>query len=174
MKIFTYGDPVLKKKCAPVEVGDQEAVELLQRMLETMYESNGIGLAAPQVGVSKRMIVVDVRQEPKIVYKMINPKIIWKSEESAEFQEGCLSLPGVYEKVTRPVSVSVEYLNESFEPCVIEQATGLLATCLQHEIDHLDGKLYMDRLSRLKKARLISRYKKLHERDNEEQKEQAD
>lgn len=165
MEILKYGNPILKKKCDPVEIGDKNAAELLDRMLQQMYESEGVGLAAPQVGISKRMVVIDVRQEPAKVYKMINPKIVWKSEETAEFPEGCLSLPGVCEKVKRPASVSVEYLDETFKPCFIEKATGLLATCLQHEIDHLDGKLYIDRLSRIKRARLISKYKKLHEQD---------
>lgn len=165
MEILKYGNPILKKKCNPVEIGDKNATELLDCMLKQMYKSEGVGLAAPQVGISKRMVVIDVRQEPAKVYKMINPKVVWKSEETAEFPEGCLSLPGVYEKVKRPASVSVEYLDESFKPCFIEKATGLLAACLQHEIDHLDGKLYIDRLSRIKRARLISRYKKLHEQD---------
>lgn len=165
MEVLKYGNPILKKKCKPVEVGDKEAVKLLEQMLQKMYESEGVGLAAPQVGVSKRMLVIDVRQEPAKVYKIINPKIVWQSEETVEFQEGCLSLPGVFEKVKRPASVSVEYLDETFKPCFIEKVTGVLAVCLQHEIDHLDGKLYIDRLSRFKKARVISRYKKLHEQN---------
>ena len=163
MEVLKYGNPILKKKCAPVEVGDKEAPELLEQMLQQMYESDGVGLAAPQVGISKRMVVIDVRQEPAKVYKMINPKIVWKSEETAELIEGCLSVPGVYETVKRPASVSVEYLDETFKPCFIEKATGILAACLQHEIDHLDGKLYVDHLSRIKRARLISKYKKLQE-----------
>ncbi|MBQ7674744.1 MAG: peptide deformylase [Alphaproteobacteria bacterium] len=164
MTILTYGNPILKAKCDPVKVGDKEAIKILDNMVATLHnESNGIGLAAPQVGISKRLVVIDLHEESGKIYKMINPKVIWKSEETAEFMEGCLSIPGICEKVKRPASVSVEYLDETFKQCLIEKATGLLAVCLQHEIDHLDGKLYIDRLSRMKRARIISKYKKLQE-----------
>lgn len=161
MEILKYGNPILKKKCKRVKVGDAEIVELLNRMVDTMHEANGVGLAAPQVGILKRVVVIDLHQNPEKIYKMINPKIVWKSEEKEEFQEGCLSIPGVFELVKRPASVSVEYLDESFKPCFIKEATGLLASCLQHEIDHLDGKLYIDRLSKLKKKKLMSEYEEL-------------
>lgn len=163
MEVLKYGHPILKRKCAPVEIGDKEAPELLNQMLEQMYESDGVGLAAPQVGILKRMVVIDVRQESAKIYKMINPKIVWKSEETSEFKEGCLSVPGVCEVVKRPAFVSVEYFDETFNPCFIEKAAGVLAVCLQHEIDHLDGKLYIDRLSRIKRSRLINKYMKLRE-----------
>ncbi|MBR1734833.1 MAG: peptide deformylase [Alphaproteobacteria bacterium] len=167
MEILKYGNPILKMRCDSISIDEaEEANKLLKKMVDIMHESRGVGLAAPQVGISKRMIVIDLYEEPENIYKIINPKIVWKSEEIVEFSEGCLSIPGIYEKVKRPASVSVEYFNEKFESCFIDHATGLFSSCLQHEIDHLDGKLYIDRLSRIKRARTINKFKKLQEQIN--------
>lgn len=163
MEIRLYPDPALSKKSIDVEPNDASAVELLEKMLIKMHQSNGVGLAAPQIGISKKIVVIEFRTEINALYKMINPNIVWKSEKLVESEEGCLSLPLLYETVMRHDSVSVEYLNEKFEKCFIEKATGLVAICLQHEIDHLYGKLYIDRLSKLKRSRAIRKFKKLQE-----------
>jgi peptide deformylase len=160
MKLIEYPDLILSKKCVPVEVGDCKVAELLTEMTEKLYEWKGAGLAAPQIGVLKRMTVVDVRDTPSCLYKLINPKIIWKSEEMVESNEGCLSLPLLRETILRHESITVEYMDENFEKCEVH-ATGFFSCCLQHELDHLDGVLFIDHLSKLKRSRAISRFKKL-------------
>ena len=130
-------------------------------MLETMYGAPGIGLAAPQVGVTKRVIVVDVTrgdEDPNPI-KMVNPEVIWTSEELATFEEGCLSLPEHYSDVTRPVKARIRYLNaeKSQQEIAVEQ---MLATCLQHEIDHLDGTLFVDHISQLNRAMILKQLAK--------------
>ncbi len=170
MELKTYPNPVLSKKCEDVEIGDLEAPAILEEMSKKLYEWEGVGLAAPQVGVLKKMVVIDVRNDPSTLYKMINPKIVWRSEDSmVESEEDCLSLPGVHETVMRYERVRVEYLNEHFEKCSLE-ADGLLSRCIQHELDHLDGKLYIDRLSKLKKSRLLAKFKKLQDEKSLEEK----
>jgi peptide deformylase len=128
-------------------------------MLETMYAAPGIGLAAVQVGEMNRLITIDVShdedaREPRV---FVNPEILWKSEEMSVYEEGCLSIPEFYEEVERPARVRVRYTNLAGEPEEIE-ADGLLATCLQHEIDHLDGVLFIDHISRLKRERVTKRF----------------
>jgi len=152
LPILTAPDPRLKKKAKPVEKVDDGVRRLMADMMETMYAAPGIGLAAPQVGVLKRVIVVDATRgdEPKRPMKLANPEIVWASDEDASYEEGCLSVPEHYAEVVRPRAVKVRYLDETGTAREIE-AEGLLATCLQHEIDHLDGILFIDHLTALKR-----------------------
>ncbi|MDF2764672.1 MAG: def 3 [Rhodospirillales bacterium] len=152
LPILTAPDPRLKAKAKPVERVDDGVRQLMDDMLETMYVAPGIGLAAPQVGVSKRVIVLDLakEEEPRAPLKLANPEIVWVSDEDAVFEEGCLSVPEHYAEVARPAAVRIRYLDYENEIREIE-ASGLLATCLQHEIDHLDGVLFIDRLTALKR-----------------------
>ncbi len=168
MELVTYPNPILSKKCEDVAIGDTSVKDILNQMAEKLYEWNGAGLAAPQVGITKKLVVIDIRDEPPTLYKMINPKITWKSKELVESNEGCLSIPFVRENVIRHESVTVEYLDENFQPQKITEATGFLACCLQHELDHLQGKLYIDRLSRLKRSRAIQKSQKLQQQAAEE------
>ncbi|WP_033070112.1 peptide deformylase [Thalassospira australica] len=161
-EILIVPDPRLKKECAPVEKVDDEIKTLLDDMLETMYAAPGIGLAAPQIGVMKRVVVMDVsddKDKPEPL-KLINPEIIWESEETSVYQEGCLSIPEQYADVERPAEVGMRYMDENGETHEIE-ADGLLATCIQHEIDHLDGVLFTDYLSALKRNMIIKKVQKL-------------
>ena len=167
MELKIYPNPILAQKCADVEIGDISVLPILEEMSKKLYEWEGAGLAAPQVGVLKKLVVIDIRSEPATLYKMINPKIVWKSEELIESREGCLSLPKLRETVVRHEKVCVEYLDKNFEKQVIE-GEGFLSCCLQHEIDHLSGKLYIDHLSRLKKSRFLSKFKKLQKEMKEE------
>ncbi|MDP2700324.1 peptide deformylase [Thalassospira sp.] len=160
--ILIIPDPRLKQECEPVAVVDDGVRALLDDMLETMYAAPGIGLAAPQIGVMQRAIVIDVaddKEKPQPL-KMINPEIIWESEDVATYQEGCLSIPDQYADIERPVEVGVRYLDENGKEQEIE-ADGLLATCLQHEIDHLDGILFTDYLSALKRNMILKKVQKL-------------
>lgn len=151
-------DPVLKTKCTPVAAVDDEIRTLMDDMLDTMYAAPGIGLAAPQVGVTKRVIVVDVaeKDEPKNPICLANPEIVWKSDETAPHEEGCLSLPDLYADVERPVAVKVRYLDRDGAKQELD-ADGLLAICLQHEIDHIDGVLFIDHLSALKRNMFLKK-----------------
>ncbi|GHU20592.1 peptide deformylase 2 [Alphaproteobacteria bacterium] len=162
MELVIYPNAVLSKKCKEVEIGDMETVALFEGMFTILYEFDGAGLVAPQIGISKKIVAIDLRNE-RDIYKMINPKIVWKSDELMESTEGCLSIPMLRDTVIRHAKVSVEYLDENFQKCFINEAEGYLAVCLQHELDHLDGKVYIDRLSRLKRSKAIKRYKKLLE-----------
>jgi peptide deformylase len=152
LPILTAPHPVLKQKAVPVDAVTPEIQQLLADMLETMYAAPGIGLAAPQVGVSKRIIVMDVsaKDDEKAPYQMVNPTLTWVSDEDSRYEEGCLSVPQHYADVIRPAAVTVSYLDENGAPQTLN-ADGLLATCLQHEIDHLDGILFIDHLSALKR-----------------------
>ena len=159
-------DPVLKVKCEKVETVTDEDRRLLDDMLATMYDAPGIGLAAPQVGVTKRMIVVDVSGPDKkeAPLKLINPEITWSAEEMAPYEEGCLSFPEQYAEVKRPAEVEVVYLDENGEKQTL-RASGLLSTCIQHEIDHLDGINFVDHISKLKRdmvMRRLQKWKKQH------------
>lgn len=151
-------DPVLKTKCDPVPAVDDNIRALMDDMLETMYAAPGIGLAAPQIGVTKRVIVVDVsdKDEPRNPICLANPEIVWKSEETALHEEGCLSLPDLYADVERPVAVKVAYLDRDGEKQELN-AEGLLAVCLQHEVDHIDGVLFVDHLSPLKRNMIMKK-----------------
>ena len=152
LPILTAPDPALKKISAPVKKVDAEVRKLMDDMLETMYRAPGIGLAAPQVGVLKRVIVLDTAregEEPQPL-RLADPEVVWVSDEDATYNEGCLSVPEHYADVVRPAACRVRYLDQDNKRQEIA-AEGLLATCLQHEIDHLDGILFIDHLTSLKR-----------------------
>jgi peptide deformylase len=159
--ILTAPDPRLKQVSKPVERVDDEIRALMDDMAETMYAAPGIGLAAIQIGVPKRVIVVDIDQDTKgrAPFFLANPQIVWRSEEVATFEEGCLSVPEEYEDVERPARARVRFLDENGE-LRERDLDGLLATCIQHEIDHLDGILFIDHLSRLKRGMILRRAEK--------------
>ena len=152
LPIITAPDPRLKLKAKPVRVVDDAVRRLMDDMLETMYAAPGIGLAAPQVGVLQRVLVLDIasgEQTPQPL-RIADPEIVWVSDERATFEEGCLSLPEHYADVARPAAVKVRY--RDYDNALVEiDAEGLLATCLQHEMDHLDGVLFVDHISTLKR-----------------------
>jgi peptide deformylase len=153
---------VLKRISAPVEGGVTDALRvLMDDMLETMYDAPGIGLAAVQVGEPIRVIVMDLAKEgdePAPQF-FVNPEITWRSEELASYEEGCLSVPEIYDSVERPAKVRIRYLNRAGEQ-IDEEADGVYAVCIQHEMDHLNGMLFIDHLSRLKRDRAVSKVKK--------------
>jgi peptide deformylase len=156
LPILTAPDPRLKQKAKPVETVDARVRQLMDDMLETMYAAPGIGLAAPQVGAMDRVIVVDVAREGEEPqpYQMANPELVWVSDDDANYEEGCLSLPDHYGEVVRPAGIRVRYLDGQNEIRELE-AEGLLATCIQHEIDHLDGILFVDHMSALKRNMIL-------------------
>jgi peptide deformylase len=164
--IICLPDPRLRQMCEPLASVDDEARALMDDMLETMYAAPGIGLAAIQIAVPKRVIVMDVarKEDPPSPLFIVNPEIVWKSEETNVHEEGCLSIPDYYEEVERPARVRVKFLDRNGAPQEIE-ADGLLATCFQHEIDHLNGVLFIDHLSRLKRERAIKKFSKAARRD---------
>jgi peptide deformylase len=177
LPILTAPDPRLKKKSLPVESVDDGVRQLMDDMLETMYDAPGIGLAAPQVGVLKRVVVLDIEREDTKTGPlfMANPEIIDASDEDASYEEGCLSVPEHYSDVVRPAKVTVRYLDREGKTQEIA-AEGLLATCLQHEIDHLDGILFIDHISALKRnmiLRKLLKVRKEKERDEAEGKPSA-
>ena len=159
--ILTVPDPRLKLVSQDVERVDDDLRALMDDMLETMYAAPGIGLAAIQVGVPKRVIVMDLAREgedPQPQY-FVNPQILWAAEETAPYEEGCLSVPDIYDEVKRPTRVKLRYLDYQGET-VEEEAEGLYAVCIQHEMDHLNGVLFIDHLSRLKRDRAVAKVKK--------------
>ena len=158
LDVLTAPDPRLKKKAAPITRVDAATAKLMADMLETMYDAPGVGLAAPQVGVLKRIIVVDPARDdaPPAPLKMANPEIIWASEETKSHEEGCLSLPEEYEEVVRPDRIKVRYVDEHNEIRTIE-ADGLLSVIIQHEMDHLEGTLFVDHISNLKRNMIMRR-----------------
>ncbi|MEO1198984.1 MAG: peptide deformylase [Pseudomonadota bacterium] len=160
-EIITLPDPSLREVSVPVGAVDDDVRTLLSDMLETMYDAPGIGLAAIQIGVPKRLVVCDVSKDEDAPAPMalVNPEITWTSDETAIYDEGCLSIPEQYAEVERPASCRVRYLDRDGSEQEIE-ADGLLATCLQHEIDHLNGVLFIDHLSRLKRELLTRRFNK--------------
>lgn len=161
LEILEFPDPRLRTVAKPVETVDDALRKLIDDMIETMYEASGIGLAASQVNVHKRVLVIDVsetRDQPQV---FINPEITPLTEDPAPYEEGCLSVPGFYEKVERPSRVRIRALDRNGEPFEIE-TDGLLATCIQHEIDHLNGKLFVDYVSRLKRDRIKKKLQKVH------------
>jgi peptide deformylase len=157
---------VLKKISAPVDAVDDALRRLMDDMLETMYAAPGIGLAAIQVGVPKRVIVMDLAkgEEPPAPRYFVNPVITWRSDEMFAYEEGCLSVPEIFDEVVRPNRVRLSYLNYDGQP-VEEEAEGLFAVCIQHEIDHLNGVLFIDHLSRLKRMRAIDKVRKAARED---------
>lgn len=175
-------DSVLRQVSTPVPTITPEIKALAADMLETMYDAPGIGLAAIQVGVPQRVVTIDLSKraedqereegaemsptldEPRKPMIFINPEVVWSSEERSVYEEGCLSIPEYYEEVERPASVKVRYMDLDGKPQEMA-ADGLLATCLQHEIDHLNGVLFIDYLSRLKRERVTKRFAKQAKRD---------
>ena len=158
LKILEFPDPRLRKKALPVEVVDDALRRLIEDMFETMYDAPGIGLAATQVDVHRRLLVADVSSEKDAPIALINPEILQK-DGAAFTEEGCLSVPGYYEEVERAEHVRVRYLDRDGKACE-EDFEGLLAVCVQHEIDHLDGKLFVDYLSEAKRQRIRKRLEK--------------
>lgn len=161
LPILTLPDPRLRLISEPVGRVDAEIRQLLDDMLETMYEAPGIGLAAIQVGHAKRMVVIDAakKEEPRAPLFLINPEIIWASEELSTYNEGCLSVPEYFEDVQRPARVRLRHLDREGAAQEFD-AEGLLATVVQHELDHLEGGLFIDHLSRLKRERVVKKFTK--------------
>ena len=161
-EILVVPHPVLKQVSKPVAKVDDALRALMDDMLETMYDAPGIGLAAIQIGEPVRVIVMDLAREgePKAPQYFVNPEILWASEETQPYEEGCLSVPEYYDEVERPAQVKLRYLNYQGEQ-VEEAAEGMYAVCIQHEMDHLDGVLFIDHLSRLKREQAIKKVKKL-------------
>ncbi len=157
-QIIIEPDPILRKKSDDLEKVDNELRKLMDDMLETMYAAPGIGLAAVQIGILKRLIVIDVSKEEnkKNPIFLVNPKIKFKSEKTSIYEEGCLSLPGHFAEIERPSACHIDYIDYNGEEKSLK-ADGLLATCIQHEIDHLDGVLFIDYLSKLKKDMIIKK-----------------
>ena len=161
LPIIVAPDSRLNVKCEDVNQVTDEHRRLMDDMLETMYDAPGIGLAAPQVGITKRIIVVDISKSKgdNAQYKMINPMIIWHSDQLVDYEEGCLSLPKQYAQVKRPDQIQLSYV----DPDGVDQSletSGILATCIQHEIDHLDGRLFVDHISKLRRDLIIRKLKK--------------
>jgi peptide deformylase len=164
-EIVILPDQVLKAVSEPVARVDEEVRRLVEDMFETMYKAPGIGLAAVQVAVPRRIITLDLARKdaPKEPMVVINPEILWSSPELSTYEEGCLSIPDYYEEVERPARVAVRFMDIEGQTREVE-ADGLLATCLQHEIDHLNGVLFIDHLSRLKRDRVLKRFEKAAQR----------
>src|SRR4051812_39298170 len=168
-EIITIPDKRLRLVSKPIKAIDREVKALVEDMFETMYDAPGIGLAAIQVAVPARVVTMDLSkkegpQEPRV---FINPEILWKSEEKSLYEEGCLSIPEFYADVERPAKVRVRYLDLEGNEKEIE-AEGLLATCLQHEIDHLNGVLFIDHISRLKRSRVVRKFEKAAKQADED------
>lgn len=159
LDILTFPDPRLQEKAFPVEKVDREIRTLMDNLLETLYHVDGLGFAATQAGIQRRVIVVDVRESGAGSSKpllMANPKIDWVSSTTQVTKEGCFSVPGFYENVIRPLEIKVSYLDENNKPQVLAPK-GLLADCIQHEIDHLDGVLFIEYLSALKRSLIVQK-----------------
>jgi len=169
LQIITAPDPRLKVKCQPVDKVDDSVRKLMDDMLETMYAAPGIGLAAPQVGDSRRVLVLDVAREdePPQPLKLANPELVWASEDEMLHEEGCLSVPEHYAEVMRPAEVKVRYLDYENEVRELS-AKGLLAVCLQHEMEHLDGVLFIDHLSSIKRNIILRKLVKLRKAEARE------
>lgn len=159
LPILRYPDPRLFKTAQPVQVVDDRIRQLVRDMAETMYAAPGVGLAATQVDVHERVVVMDVSEDANELRVLINPEIIWRSDDQQVYQEGCLSVPGIYEEVKRADQVRVRALDEQGQPYEFE-ADGLLAVCVQHELDHLDGKVFVEYLSALKQDRIKTKLRK--------------
>jgi peptide deformylase len=169
LDIITIPDKILREASARVERVDDDLRRLLDQMLETMYEAPGIGLAAVQVGVPRRVITIDVvakeseeeegREPERQAIFLINPEIVWRSDETSLYEEGCLSIPEYYAEVERPARIKYRYLDRDGKEHE-EEADGLLATVVQHEVDHLDGKLFIDHISKLKRDMVVKKFAK--------------
>ena len=157
-KILIEPDPILRRKCESLEKVDDEVRKLMKDMIETMYKAPGIGLAAVQVGILKKIIVIDISrdEEKKNPLFLVNPEITYQSKDTSVYEEGCLSLPGQFAEIERPAACSVKFI-DYFGKKQTLKAEGLLATCIQHEVDHLNGVLFIDYLSKLKKDMIIKK-----------------
>jgi len=166
--IIVLPDPKLRLVSKPIERVDAPLKKLMDDMIETMHDAPGVGLAAIQVGEPLRLLVLDVarKEEPPNPQAFLNPEILWTSDERSTYEEGCLSIPEYYAEVERPASVRVRHLDREGKPAEV-LAEGLLATVLQHEIDHLDGVLFIDRISKLKRDRVIKKFQKAARRAGE-------
>jgi len=163
LAIVEYPDPRLKRVARPVTVFDQRLVQLVADMAETMYEAPGVGLAATQVDVHEQVIVIDVSENKDALHVFVNPELLWASEETALCEEGCLSVPGVFDMVRRPARVRVGAMDARGQPFELD-CEGTLAVCVQHEMDHLEGRVFVEYLSPLKQSRIRTRMRKRHER----------
>ena len=159
LDILRYPDPRLHKVAKPVATVDDRIRALVRDMAETMYAAPGIGLAATQVDVHERVVTIDVSEDGKDLQVFINPEITWSSPECKTYEEGCLSIPGIYDEVKRPAEVKLRALDANGQPFELH-ADGLLAVCIQHEIDHLNGKVFVEYLSSLKQNRIRTKLKK--------------
>lgn len=159
--IIILPDPLLRTVSKPVKTVDAATRKLLDDMLKTMYEAPGIGLAAVQIGVPRRLVVIDISKEDeeKKPLFLVNPQITWSSEEESDYEEGCLSIPEFFDMVTRPKEIKVRYLDRQGEAQEMH-CNGVLATCVQHEIDHLNGVLFIDYISKLKRDRVVKKFTK--------------
>ena len=157
-KILIEPDPILRRKCEPINQVNNEIQKLMNDMLKTMYEAPGIGLAAIQIGILKRIVVIDISrdEDKKNPLFMVNPEITYRSNKTSIYEEGCLSLPGQFAEIERPAECQLKYIDYDGRPKELK-ANGLLSTCIQHEIDHLDGILFIDYLSKLKKDMIIKK-----------------
>ena len=157
-KILIEPDPILRKKCEPLDKVDDGVRKLMNDMLETMYAAPGIGLAAVQIGILKKLVVIDIskEEEKKNPLFFINPEIVYKSNQTSVYEEGCLSLPGQFAEIERPSECTLNYIDYYGKKKELK-AKGLLATCIQHEVDHLNGILFIDYLSKLKKDMIIKK-----------------
>jgi len=165
-EIIVIPDPRLKLVSEPVAAVDSKVRRLADDMLETMYEAPGIGLAAIQIAEPQRIVTIDLarKEEPKKPVVLINPEIIWRSDEVSVYEEGCLSIPEYYEEVERPAKCRVRYLDLDGKVQELD-CEGLMATCVQHEVDHINGVLFIDYLSRLKRERVIKKFTKAAKRE---------
>lgn len=159
LNILHFPDPRLHKVATPVAAVDARIKQLVSDMAQTMYDAPGIGLAATQVDVHERVIVIDLSDEQNELRVLINPEIVWASDEIQTYEEGCLSVPGVYDEVKRASEIKVQFLDQNGDTQTI-QADGLLSVCIQHEIDHLNGKVFVERLSSLKQSRIRTKIAK--------------
>ncbi|WP_020208557.1 peptide deformylase [Gilvimarinus chinensis] len=161
LEILEFPDPRLRTIAKPVETVDDSIRELIDNMFETMYAAPGIGLAATQVNVHRRIVVMDLSEDQSEPRVFINPEVTVLGDDEAPYDEGCLSVPGFYESVDRPTHIRVEALDRDGNPFTLEP-DGLLAVCIQHELDHLNGKLFVDYLSQMKRQRIRKKLEKLH------------
>lgn len=159
LPILRYPDPRLYKKAKPVAQVDDRIRQLVRYMADTMYDAPGVGLAATQVDVHERVVVIDISEKGDDLLVLINPEITWKSEEQKVYEEGCLSVPGIYDEVERAARIRCKALDENGKSFEFE-ADGLLAICVQHELDHLEGKVFVEYLSTLKQSRIKTKMKK--------------
>ena len=171
LPIIVAPDPRLKAVCQPVDAVDADVRRLMDDLLDTMYQAPGIGLAAPQVGTTKRILAVDVSKDvnARQPYQMANPELLWSSGEVLEYEEGCLSFPEQFAEVARPQEIRVRYLDRDNNTQELE-AEGLLATCIQHEMDHLDGVLFVEHISKLKRDSILRKLRKARKESDRESK----